>query len=688
MQGPPRERRRPARLRRLLPRPGRRARARRRRALPHPRRGHHRVRRPGPGRGHRSRTPTSRTSSSSAAQRARPCSSWPTRSTTPTWASPTSCGARTSSTSRPKVLLLREALGVDRRPGVRPPAAHRQRAAQEAVEAPRRRLGRRLHRPRLPARGHGQLPRHRSAGARPTASRSARSSEIVELFRLEDVNAVARLLRPQEAEPLQRRVHPGAAGRRVHRALPALAARPRCAVGRRPDAFDAEVFAAVAPLVQERVKRLDEVPGYVDFLFLDRARHRRRLVAEGHGQGPRRAVLVLDAAIDAAVADPVLDWTAPAIERRRHRLDRRRRPQPEQGPGPDPGGRHRSHRRPAAVRVARGPGPRPHARPTADGPRAGSEPMAVAIVIRLLQAGRQGAARAGRPARRLPGVSRSPRCGGRRARTRPPTAGQRHRGPGRGAVQRPASPVLQARLDHAADLYDQGVAPMIVVTGGKQAGRPLHRGPTPASTTCATGASPRTASRSRSTAPTATRSSRPPRRVIIRQAGLDRGRAGVGPVPLAARSPQIAERGRPRPRTCRPTTRRRPCARWPGRRPPSRWAGSSATAGCRPALTDLGFRRGGSESVEFARPLGAHLRGWCNWQHSRFWSCLWGFESSPPSSVRRRSGGVTGSRHPAGAGPFHLPTRWSNHQATWPCFVSARTFTLPSSPVVAPTTST
>ena len=27
------------------------------------------------------------------------------------------------------------------------------------------------------------------------------------------------------------------------------------------------------------------------------------------------------------------------------------------------------------------------------------------------------------------------------------------------------------------------------------------------------------------------------------------------------------------------------------------------------------------------------LRGWCNRQHSRFWPCRWGFESSPPSSV-------------------------------------------------------
>jgi uncharacterized SAM-binding protein YcdF (DUF218 family) len=32
------------------------------------------------------------------------------------------------------------------------------------------------------------------------------------------------------------------------------------------------------------------------------------------------------------------------------------------------------------------------------------------------------------------------------------------------------SPVLKGRLDHAAELYEQGVAPVVVVTGGKQAG--------------------------------------------------------------------------------------------------------------------------------------------------------------------------------------------------------------------------
>jgi uncharacterized SAM-binding protein YcdF (DUF218 family) len=32
------------------------------------------------------------------------------------------------------------------------------------------------------------------------------------------------------------------------------------------------------------------------------------------------------------------------------------------------------------------------------------------------------------------------------------------------------SPVLQARLDHAIDLFEQGYAPLLVVTGGKQPG--------------------------------------------------------------------------------------------------------------------------------------------------------------------------------------------------------------------------
>lgn len=38
------------------------------------------------------------------------------------------------------------------------------------------------------------------------------------------------------------------------------------------------------------------------------------------------------------------------------------------------------------------------------------------------------------------------------------------------------SPVLQARLDHAADLWREGVAPVVVVTGGKQEGDTVTQG--------------------------------------------------------------------------------------------------------------------------------------------------------------------------------------------------------------------
>ena len=34
------------------------------------------------------------------------------------------------------------------------------------------------------------------------------------------------------------------------------------------------------------------------------------------------------------------------------------------------------------------------------------------------------------------------------------------------------------------------------------------------------------------------------------------------------------------------------------------------------------------------------FRGWCNRQHSRFWPCHWGFESSPPSPSAPSSSGL------------------------------------------------
>ena len=99
--------------------------------------------------------------------------------------------------------------------------------------------------------------------------------EIVELFRLEDVNASGAFFDLKKLAALQRRVHPrssrstsssSASSRWLHRADAPWPA----------ERFDVATFAAIAPLVQERVKRLDEVPGYVDFLFLPDAPDRRR----------------------------------------------------------------------------------------------------------------------------------------------------------------------------------------------------------------------------------------------------------------------------------------------------------------------------------------------------------------------------------------------------------------------------
>ncbi|HVX19884.1 MAG TPA: glutamate--tRNA ligase family protein [Acidimicrobiales bacterium] len=77
-----------------------------------------------------------------------------------------------------------------------------------------------------------------------------------------------------------------------------------------PERFDPAVFAAVAPLVQERVSRLDQVPGMVDFLFLaepamDPAGWDKAI---GRDDG---APAILAAAVDAY---GTCDWTADGIK--------------------------------------------------------------------------------------------------------------------------------------------------------------------------------------------------------------------------------------------------------------------------------------------------------------------------------------------------------------------------------------
>jgi glutamyl-tRNA synthetase len=120
--------------------------------------------------------------------------------------------------------------------------------------------------------------------------------EIVERFRLEDVNHAPAFfdvakLRHVNAEYLRAMT----AERFVE------AARPWLVPPHAPwpaERFDPDVFARMAPLVQARVSVLSEVPGMVDFLFLDEPVLDERSWAEAT-KDPDAAAAVLRGVIDA-----------------------------------------------------------------------------------------------------------------------------------------------------------------------------------------------------------------------------------------------------------------------------------------------------------------------------------------------------------------------------------------------------
>jgi glutamyl-tRNA synthetase len=80
-----------------------------------------------------------------------------------------------------------------------------------------------------------------------------------------------------------------------------------------PDSFDPAAFAVMAPLVQERVKTLDEVPSYVDFLFIadEELKHDKASWEKVMVKGRDNAVTMLDGMIDAFAT---CDWTVDALD--------------------------------------------------------------------------------------------------------------------------------------------------------------------------------------------------------------------------------------------------------------------------------------------------------------------------------------------------------------------------------------
>jgi len=77
------------------------------------------------------------------------------------------------------------------------------------------------------------------------------------------------------------------------------------------DRFDVATFEVLAPLVQERVKLLSEVPGYVDFVFAPEPTIDEASWQKGVVKGGELSVAVLDHTI---AAFETCDWDAPSLE--------------------------------------------------------------------------------------------------------------------------------------------------------------------------------------------------------------------------------------------------------------------------------------------------------------------------------------------------------------------------------------
>jgi glutamyl-tRNA synthetase len=203
----------------------------------------------------------------------------------------------------PKVLLLREALG-----GGEPPVfAH----LPLIVNEQRKKLSKRRDDVWVgDYRAKGFLPEAMAnylatlGWGAPDGVEIRPMSEILEAFRLEDVKAAAAQFDLKKLEHFN--------GEYI-RALSVddfLARSEPFLVERGWPADGLSGFPALAPLVQERVKRLDEVPEYVDWLFLDEPEVRPQSWKRVFGSGDAIAVAVLD---DALRDFGDCDWSAAAL---------------------------------------------------------------------------------------------------------------------------------------------------------------------------------------------------------------------------------------------------------------------------------------------------------------------------------------------------------------------------------------
>jgi glutamyl-tRNA synthetase len=198
----------------------------------------------------------------------------------------------------PKVLLLREAMGVVDRPVY----AH----LPLLVGANRKKLSKRRDAVALADFvDQGYLPEAMvnylvTLGWGPPDGIEIRPiDEIINLFRLEDVNSSGAFFDIEKLDSFNGvYIRALETDEFVERSQPWLLGQTGRKLPWDPADYDPAAFAVLAPLVQERVNHLDEVPGYVDFVFarepvIDPASWDRVMVKGADG-----AAVMLDAIVE------------------------------------------------------------------------------------------------------------------------------------------------------------------------------------------------------------------------------------------------------------------------------------------------------------------------------------------------------------------------------------------------------
>ena len=200
------------------------------------------------------------------------------------------------------------------------------------------------------------------------------------------------------------------------------------------------------------------------------------------------------------------------------------------------------------------------------------------------------------------------------------------------------SPDLKARLDHAFDLYQRHLADTVVVTGGKQPGDRYTEATASADYLAGRGVPQvailrevggRNSWQSLASSAAFLKQRRLDTVLLVsdpfhdKRIALMADELGLKPYVSPTRSSPWA----PGPRW--PTTSRRR-GKWRSVASSGSGAPSTWVIGCWAERRSGPGRRGDK--------VGPPVRGWCNRQHCRFWPCHWGFESSPPSFIPKRSG--------------------------------------------------